>query len=292
VGYPPGGGTDLLARLIGSKLDQKWSKPIIVDNRPGGNGIISAQAAKAARPDGYTLLLASSDHFVLVPNMYSGLPYDPVKDYVPIINVAKQHFVLVVNPSVPAKSLTELVKLIRAQPKLINFASWGEGGGSHLAAEYLKTATKTDFLHVPYKGTAPAIAAVIAGQDISAMFATAASAIPNIKAGKLRGLAVTSNARLSMLPDVPTMGEEGFPNTDMYSWNGLFAPMGTPADVVAKIQSDVATVLGQKDVVDQLQALGLEPVGGSSAEFATQLKHDLTTWGSIVRDAGIRKKEL
>ncbi|HVL57750.1 MAG TPA: tripartite tricarboxylate transporter substrate binding protein [Burkholderiaceae bacterium] len=292
VGFPPGGGTDMLARLVGQKLQERWGQSVIVENRPGGNGIISARAAAAAEPDGYTLYMASSDHLVLVPQQYENLPYDTLRDFAPIIPVANQHMVLVVHPTVPANSVKELIELAKKKPGELNFASWGSGGLSHLTGELFKLTAGIQMVHVPYKGTAPAVTDLLAGRDVSVMFATIASSVPNIKTGKLRGLAITAPERSPVLPEIPTTAEAGYPDFVMFSWNGLFAPAGTPRPIIDKINKDVTEILAMPDVRERLATLGVQASGGTPQAYAQQIRNDLKRWGDVVQRAGIAKERL
>jgi tripartite-type tricarboxylate transporter receptor subunit TctC len=292
VGFPPGGGTDLLSRLVAQKLNEKWGVPVLVDNRPGGNGIIGARAAATAQPDGYTLYMGSSDHLVLVPSQYDGLPYDALKDFVAVVPVANQHLVLVVHPSLSVRSVDELVAYAKANPGKLNFASWGSGALAHLTGEFFQKTTGVSMVHVPYKGTAPAVAELLSGQDVKVMFATIASSTPHIRSGKLRPLALTAAQRSAALPDVPTTAEVGLSGFVMFSWNGLFAPAGTPKEIVDSVNREVLEILRMPDVVARLATLGVEPTGGTPEDFAAFHKSELERWGRIVRDAGIPRQKL
>jgi tripartite-type tricarboxylate transporter receptor subunit TctC len=265
---------------------------VLVDNRAGGNGIIGARAAAAAQPDGYTLYMGSSDHLVLVPSQYDNLPYDPVKDFVAISPVANQHLVLVVHPSLPVSSVDQLIAHAKARPGQLNFASWGTGALAHLTGEFFQKTTGISMVHVPYKGTAPAVTELLSGQDVKVMFATIASSTPHIRAGKLRPLALTAAKRSAALPDVPTTAEVGLAAFVMFSWNGLFAPAGTPKEIVDRINGEVQEILRMPDVLARLSTLGVEPTGGSPEEFGAFVKSELERWGKIVKDAGIERQKV
>ena len=292
LSFPPGGGTDLLGRTVGQRLADKWGQPVVVDNRPGANGIIGARAAMTAEPDGYTLYVGSSDHMILVPNLFENLPYDTVKDFQPVISLANQYYILVVHPSVPATSVKELIALARAKPGQLNFSSPGTGTGGHLTGELFQSLTATKLTHVPYKGSAPAIADLLGGRDVQLSFASMASVVPHIKAGKLRALTITTANRLAAVPEVATTAETGFPSLVIHSWNGVFAPVGTRAELVTRINSEIDAILRMPDVVQMLTSLGLDPTGGAPSQFSDNIKADLQRWAKIIKDAGIKKAQL
>jgi tripartite-type tricarboxylate transporter receptor subunit TctC len=290
--FPPGGGTDFLARLLAQKLTERWGQSVIVDNRPGGNGAIGARAGATADPDGYTLYVGSSDHFVMGPHLIQNLPFDPLKDFVPVTSLANQHAILVVHPSVPANTLKEFVALAKTKPGAINYSSSGNGTFVHLAGELFQGMAGVKLTHIPYKGSGPAIAALLAGDDVTVSFAGMASIVPQIKAGKVRPLAITAPKRTAVLPDVPTTGEEGYPDLLIYSWNGIFVPVGTPRDIINKVSEEINSVLRTPDVIGRFAAVGVEPVGGTPAQFAASFKADYERWGKIIKDVGIDKAPL
>ena len=292
AGYPAGGGTDLQARLIAQKLAEKWGRPVVVDNQAGGMGIISVRAVSSAPPDGYTIYMGASDHLIMLPALYDNLPFDPVKDLVPVSPVANQHVALVVHPSVPARSVKELVALAKSKPGEITFASVGAGSISHLAAELFQTTTGVKLIHVPYKGSAPAFAELMSGQGAAMIFASLATATPHIKSGRMRALALTAAARSAALPDLPTTAEAGLPNFVMYSWNGVFVPVGTPREIVGALNSEIVRILRLPDIVERMSSLGLQPTGSTPDEFAVLIKSDLEKWARIVREAGIQRQQL
>jgi tripartite-type tricarboxylate transporter receptor subunit TctC len=290
--FPPGGGTDFLARLVGQKLSERWGQPVIVDNRPGANGIIGARAGMSAEPDGYTLYVGSSDQLVMGPPLFENLPYDPLKDFVPVTSIANQHVILVVNPALPAKTTKEFVALAKAQPGKYNFSSSGTGTVTHLAGELFQSMAGVKLTHVPYKGSAPAIADLLSGQDIQLSFAAMASIVPQIKAGKVRPLLITATKRTSVLPDVPTAGEEGYAEFIIYSWNGVFVPVGTPREIVVRLSTEINSILKTPEVMERLASVGVEPTGGTPEQFAASFKADSERWAKIIKDAGIEKTKL
>jgi tripartite-type tricarboxylate transporter receptor subunit TctC len=292
LSFPPGGGTDLLGRTVSQRLAERWGQPVVVDNRPGANGIIGARAAMTADPDGYTLYVGSSDHMILVPNLFDNLPYDTVKDFQPVISLANQYYILVVHPSVPANSVKEFIALAKAKPGQLNFSSPGTGTGGHLTGELFQSLTATKLTHVPYKGSAPAIADLLGGRDVQLSFASMASVVPHIKAGKLRALTITTEKRLAAVPDVATTAETGFPTLVIHSWNGVFAPVGTRPELVARVNNEINAILRTPEVIQLLTSLGLDPTGGTPAQFAENVKADLQRWAKIIKDAGIKKAQL
>ena len=292
LSFPPGGGTDILGRTVSLKLTEKWNQSVVVDNRAGGNGVVGARAAISANPDGYTLYVGSSDHMILAPSLFSNLPYDTRRDLLPITSLANQYYILVVHPSVPANSVKEFIALAKAKPGALNFASPGTGTGGHLTGEFFQMMTGVTMTHVPYKGSAPAITDLLGGRDVTTSFASMASVVPHIKSGRLRALALTSTKRLKALPEVITTAEAGLPNLVVYSWNGVFAPIGTPNALVNRVSSDIVAILKMPDVADRLSDLGLDPTGGTPDEFREIIKADLQRWAKIIKDSGIEKSQL
>ena len=292
LSFPPGGGTDILGRTVSAKLSEKWGQSVIVDNRAGGNGVVGARTAIAAAPDGYTLYVGSSDHMILAPNLFSNLPYDTLRDLLPVTSLANQYYILVVHPTVPAKDVKEFIAIAKANPGKLNFVSPGLGTGGHLTGEFFQMMTGVKMTHVPYKGSAPAITDLLGGRDVTTSFASMASVVPHIKSGRLRALFLTSAQRLKALPEVPTTGETGLPNLVIYSWNGVFAPVGTHRVLVNRVSSDISGILKMPDVSERLGSLGLDPTGGTPEEFTKVIRSDLERWGKIIRDSGIEKSQL
>jgi tripartite-type tricarboxylate transporter receptor subunit TctC len=288
VPFAPGGASDLMPRLVGEKLSAMWNQPVVIENRPGAAGNIGMEAGAKSPPDGYTLLSAPNGNLVVNPHMYSKLAYDVFKDLAPVTRISAVQNVLVVNPEVPAKTLKELIALTKAKPGTLNFASPGNGSQAHVAVELLKLRLGLDMVHVPFQGVGPAVKDLLGGR-IQLMVAQVPSALPHIKADKLRALGVASAAPLAALPGVPTIAAEaGLPGFEAVSWYAVMAPAGTPREVIAKIQSDIAKVLQMADVREKLAGMGAEPSGESPADLAARIKKEYDAWGEVVRKAGIK----
>jgi tripartite-type tricarboxylate transporter receptor subunit TctC len=287
VGFTPGGPSDILARALGQKLAERWSQQVVIENRPGAGGNVAAEAVARSGPDGYTWLLGNNSIRATNQTLYRSLPYDPIKDFAPVSLVAVQPNILVVNPQVPANSVAELIALAKKNPGKLNYASSGAGAAAHLTGELFKTMAGVDLVHVPYKGAQPALTDVIAGQ-VQVMFATSASVIPFIKAGKLRGLAVTSARRSPSVPDLPTVSEAGVAGFEAITWHGVVVPAATPAPLVERLNRDIVSVLGQPDLRERLAALGAEVLAGTPREFADYIAAEIPKWSKVVRDSGAR----
>ena len=287
VGYPPGGGTDLVARLIQQPLSTRWGQPVVIDNRPGANAIIAAEAVAKAKPDGYTLLMAYATEVALNPVTEKKLPYDPARDFAPILQLASAPLVLAANPALPAKDVKELVALAKAKPGALSYSSSGSGSVHHFAGELFKLQTGTDILHVPYKGSGPATADAVAGQ-VQLTYASAASVLRFVQAGRLRALAVTSKKRSPQMPEVPSMTEAGLADFELTSWYGLLAPAGTPAAVLAKINADVAAALGSPEMQKSFSAQGLDPAGGTPQAFGEFIRAESAKFARIAKAGNIR----
>jgi tripartite-type tricarboxylate transporter receptor subunit TctC len=287
VPYPAGGVADLLPRMVGEKVSQKWGQPVIVENKPGAAGNIGMGEGARAAPDGYTLVLAPTGNLTVNPSIFPNLPFDVQRDLAPVTLLAQSPNVLVVHPSVPAKSFSELVEYAKANPDKLNFASPGEGSGAHLAGELLKMDAGIQLTHVPYKGLAPAVNDLLGG-NVQVMFAGISTVLQHIRSGKLVALAMASPRRNAQLPDVPTVIESGLPGFDVTSWYGIVVRAGTPPAVIQKIQRDMAEALGSEELKAKLAALGLEPVGNTPEEFDALIKSESRKWGDIVRKAGIK----
>ncbi len=287
VGFPPGGGADFTARLTAQKLSEATGQQVLVDNRAGANGIIATELAAKSPPDGYTLLLGVTATHAINPNVFSKLPYDAVRDFAPVTNVGYTPLILVVNRSLPVTSVQELIALARARPNELNFASAGNGNVTHLAAELFKMMANVKMVHVPYKGSAPAIIDLMAGQ-VALYFDTMPSSIPHVKAGKLRGLAVSSAQRSRTAPAIPTIAEAGVPGYETMTWFGVFAPAATPRDVIIRLNGDIVKSLAQADTQEKLFNQGLEAIGDTPEQFAALLRAEIDKWGKVIRDAGIR----
>jgi tripartite-type tricarboxylate transporter receptor subunit TctC len=285
VGFAPGGPTDIIARLVASKLSQALGQPVIVDNKPGAGSNIATEQVVRAAPDGYTLLVETIANATNM-SVYKNLKYDTQRDLVPIVQFMAAPSVLVVNAKVPATNLKELVALAKSQPGQLNYASTGVGGSPHLAGEMLKYRAGIDIVHIPYKGAGPALNDLLAG-NVSMGFMTALGLPQHLQGGKLRAIAIASQRRSPELPDVPTMAEAGLPNFLVLSWNGLAAPAKTPRVIVDKLNREVNRILAQPDVKKQLESLGGEPVGGTQEEFARFIASEIQSWGAVVKSAGL-----
>jgi tripartite-type tricarboxylate transporter receptor subunit TctC len=287
VPFPPGGPADLLPRLLGPKLTEIWGQPVVVENKPGAGGNIGMDTVAKAAPDGYTLVVGPNGNLVVNPHLYAKLPYDVTRDFVPITLIATFSNVLVVNPDVPAKTVSELIALAKAKPGTVSYGSPGTGSQPHLGGEFLKLMAGIEIVHVPYNGTAPALKDLLGGQ-ITFMFAQTSAALPQIQSGKLRALGVASPRRATLLPDVPTVAESGLPGFEAVSWYALLAPAGTPKEIVTKVQADFARVLQMPDIREKLVAQGGDPVGNTPEQLAAQLKSESARYADVVKRANIR----
>jgi len=286
VGFPAGSSPDITARHLGQKLAESWAKSVVVDNVPGAAGNIAAERVAKAAPDGYTLALAVNAQVIINPSLYK-LPYDPVRDFAPVLQVGVSPNILVVHSVVPAKTFMELVTLARARPGEITFASGGSGSSPHLAAELLKTAAGLDILHIPYKGVIVAVPDLLAGR-VMMMFSPISVVLPLVRDGKLRPLAVTSLRRSPVAPDVPTIDESGYPGFEATVWYGLLAPAGTTATIVRKLHLETVKVLALPEVRAKLADLGMEVIGNSPEEFAAVIKSEIPKWAKLLKDSGIK----
>ncbi len=288
VPYPPGGPLDIMARAIGQKLTEAWNQPVLVDNRAGAGGNIGADLVAKSAPDGYTLLMGAVATHAINPTLYSKIPYDPVKDFAPVALVAQVPNILVVNPAVPATTVRELIDLARAKPGYLNFGSGSTGSTGHLAGELFKAMAGVQMVHIPYKGAAPAMADLLAGQ-VQLMFDNLANSLPNVKAGRLRALAVTTLARSPAMPDLPTIAESGLPGFDLTTWFGLMAPAGTPPEIVARLNAEIVRALNAKDMRERLQKMGAEPLAVNTPEhFAAFIRAEAEKYAKVVKDSGAK----
>jgi len=284
VPYPPGGLTDAVARQVGTALAERVRQPVVIENVPGAGGNIGADKAAKSPADGYTLYIGNNATVGINTLIYKKLAFDPIKDLAPISLIAESQTVLVVHPSLPVKSVAELIALAKAKPGQLNFGSTGTGGLSHLASELLKSAAGLQMTHVPYKGTGPALNDLLGGQ-IQLMFND--TVIPHIKAEKLRALAVTGTRRWSELPAVPTLAELGVPGYETYNWFGILTPAGTPADIIALLNRELVTVMREPAMQAWLQSRGAEAASNSAEEFAAYIRKDLAKWTRVVKETGI-----
>ncbi|HEV2041689.1 MAG TPA: tripartite tricarboxylate transporter substrate binding protein [Casimicrobiaceae bacterium] len=287
VPFPAAGTTDILARAAAQKLTEAFGQSVVVDNRPGAAGNIGSDLVAKSAPDGYTLLMGTVGTHAINPSLYSKMPYDHVKDFVPVVLVAGVPNVLVVNPALPVNSVADLIKLAKDKPGQINFASSGSGTSIHLSGELFKTMAGVDITHVPYKGSSPALIDLIGGQ-VQIMFDNLPSALPQIKAGKLRAIAVTSLKRAPVLPDVPTISESGLPGFEASSWFGVLAPAGTPAPIVARINAEVNKWLQSAEAREKLLSQGAEAAGGSPEQFANHIRAESEKWAKVVKASGAK----
>jgi tripartite-type tricarboxylate transporter receptor subunit TctC len=285
VPYPPGGGTDILSRAIAPRLNEAWGQPVIVDNRGGANGTIGAALVAKAAPDGQTMLVVPIG-FAVNPSLYKDLPYDTVRDFAPVSQLASNPSVLVVHPSLPCRSVKELIALLKAHPGELNYASSGNGSTPHLATELFKLMTGTRMTHVPYKGGGPATIAVVAGQ-VPVYIMSPVQASPHLKSGRLRGLAVTSAMRDPAFPNLPTIAEAGVPGYSMVNWYGLLVPAGTPRSTINRLQFEVGRILRLPEISERLAAEGATVVGSTPEQFAAFLKDETAKYARIVKAAGM-----
>ena len=284
IPYPPGGPTDILGRIVAQNLTEKLGQQVVVENKPGASGMIGADLVAKAPPDGYTLLANASIH-VINPSLYKNPTYDAIKDFTPVSLIADVPLVLVVAPGVPVKSVKDLIALGKSSSGKLNFASSGNAAAPHLAGEAFKIATGVDMQHVPYKGSGPALTDLMGGQ-VQLMFDSLPSSISHVKSGKLRAIAVTTAKRASALPNVPTIAESGVPGFDISTWYGIWAPAGTPKEIVNRLSGEIAKIVKIPDVRERLAGLGAEPVGNSPDEFAAYCRSELAKWAKIVKASG------
>jgi tripartite-type tricarboxylate transporter receptor subunit TctC len=285
VTVPPGGAADFIARLVGGKISESLGQPVVVENRGGAGGTIAADAVAKAAPDGYTLLQNSITTHGVGPHLYTKLPYDPVKDFAPVSGLALLPLIMAVNADLPFRNVQELIS--HSKSNALNFASSGNGGAPHMAAELFKSVTGAPLTHVPYKGSGPAVADLVGGR-VQIMFDAAPSLIAHIRSGRLRVLGAASTERNRLLPEVPTFGELGYPKVAVSLWYGLLAPAGTPKPVVEKLNREAARALTSPDVRDKLQAQGAEPMPGTSEAFASFMQEEMAKWAPVVKQAGVK----
>ena len=281
-----GGGLDVVARLVAQELSQKWGVQVLVDNRPGANGIIGLEAVAKSKPDGYTILGGFTSPLMVNPHVYKTLPYDTFRDFAPITQLVTNTLVLVVNPHLPVRSVKELVALARSRPGQVVYGSFGIGNLTHLANVLLAGETGVKLTHVPYKGETPSVTDTVSGQVVMS-WATSAGAGPHIHSGRLRLLATGGARRATAWPDTPTMVEQGYPNVQVTGWSALLAPAATPPDIIERFQRDSAQYLLRPDIREKLSAAGAEPVGSTAPQFTSFIKAEYDKWGRVVKQAGI-----
>ena len=283
--YPPGGSTDVVARIIAPKFQESTGQPWIIDNRPGAQGIIGSEVVARAAPDGYTLLMFTGSH-TIHPSIYPKMPYALVRDFAPVTLTSATTNILVVHPTVPARSVKELTAIARSKPGILNYSSAGTGSTTHMAMELFKSMARVDFVHIPYKGAAPAVLDLVGGH-VDLMFAPLPVMLPHIKSGRVRPIAVSTAQRTGALPAIPTVAESGLAGFEATNAVGVLAPAATPRDVVVKLNAEIVRILRLPDVRERLLGLGAEPVGNSPEQFAAWLKEDIARWAKIVKDANI-----
>lgn len=288
VPFPPGGVTDRLGRVLAQKMQEAWGQPAVVENRPGASGMIAAEAVAKAAPDGYTLMMGHIGTHAINASLFSKLPYDPVRDFAPISLLVSVPNILLLHPSVPASSVQDLIALARARPGTLNFASPGSGTSGHMSAELLKSMAGIDIVHVPYKGPGPALQDLLAGQ-VNMLFDTVASSLPQVRAGKAKGLAVTTRERAAIAPDIPTMAESGVRGYEIAPWFAAFAPAGTPAPIVAKLQGEMARILEQPDVRNAfVNQQGMTLIASTPDALAAHVRREIAKWAKVVKETGAR----
>ena len=289
VAFPPGGGTDIVARLLGQKLGEAWGQPVVVENRAGAAGIIGTELAAKSAPDGYTLFMGTLGNLAVNPHLYPKMTVDPSRDFMPLTQVVAVNFVMVAHPSLAAKNVPELIALANARPGQINYASSGAGGAPHLGAELFQSMASVKLVHVAYKGSGPSFNDLLGGQ-VSLTCDSLVQALPYIRTGRLNALAVLGAKRSPLLPDVPTVGES-VPGFELTNWFGLVVPAGTPPERVAKLYADVAKALQHKDVGEKLSEMGADPVGSTPAEFGAFMKSESAKWARLIKEANIRAEQ-
>jgi len=287
VPFAPGGATDVVARLISTRLTEVLGKPVVVENRPGAGGTIGSGLVAKAAPDGHTLLMGTIATHGIGPSLYPNIPYDALRDFIPVTQAASQVYVVVVHPSVPATSLAQLIELAQAKPGSLTYASAGSGTAAHLFAELFKTKSRLDLVHVPYRGAGPAMADLVAGQ-VSMTFDVLLTTLTHIQAGSLRPLAVTSARRAAVLPDVPTLAEAGIKDYDAVGWNGVFLPAATPPEIVARLAKEIRAILNEPAVKSRITEQGAEVVASSPDEFAGFVRDEIARWAEVVRATNTR----
>jgi tripartite-type tricarboxylate transporter receptor subunit TctC len=286
VPYPPGGFNDTLGRTLAAKFTEAWGQPAVVENKPGANTVIGVDYVAKSAPDGYTLLIVAFP-FAVTPSLLKNMPYDTVKDFAPIAWAAVSPNALVVNPNVPVKSVAELIALAKAKPGSLSYASTGNGSSNHISMELFKSLAGVDIVHIPYKGSGPAVTDLLGGQ-VHVMFDNAPNVMPHVKAGKLRALGMSGAKRSSFAPDIPTVAESGVPGYEVAVWFGVVAPAGTPREIIQKLNAEVLKILAMPDVRERFLSQGVEPVGSTPEQFGEHIKSQMAKWGKVVQDAGVK----
>jgi tripartite-type tricarboxylate transporter receptor subunit TctC len=286
VPYTPGGSTDIVARVVGQKLGEALRAQVVIDNRPGAGGNIGVEAAAKSAPDGYTLVMGHIGTFAVNPALYAKLPYDPVRDFAPISLAAIVPNLLVVHPSLPVKSVKDLIALSRSRPGQLNYGSSGPGGTPYLAVEYFKLMAKLDIVQIPYKGAAPMIVDLIGGQ-LALTITGIPPLLPHVKAGRLRPLAVATSKRLPLLPDLPTIAEAALPGYEATSWYGVLAPAATPKEIIARLNAEIVKSIANPDTAERLSGEGAQPTASTPEQFGAFIKSEIARWGKVIKGAGV-----
>lgn len=284
--FPPGGSTDIVARIVGQKITESWGQQVLVDNRPGGGGNVAAEAVARAAPDGYTLFQVNVAN-AIGASLYPKLNYSLIGDFAPVTQLAATPYVLLAHPSVPAKSTRELVALAKARPGQLNYASAGAGSATHLSGELLKSMAGVNIIHVPYRGTGPAVTALLSG-EIELYFAAVPAAVPMVKTGRLRPLGVTSARRAALMPQVPTIAEGGLKGYETGTWHGVLVPAATPRDIALQLSTEIVRILNMPEVREKLVAQGLDPVGDTPEQFGAYIRAEIAKWAKVVAASGAR----
>ncbi len=284
--FPPGGSTDIVARIVGQKITESWGQQVLVDNRPGGGGNVAAEAVARAAPDGYTLFQVNVAN-AIGASLYPKLNYSLTGDFAPVTQLAATPYVLLAHPSVPAKSTRELVALAKARPGQLNYASAGAGSATHLSGELLKSMAGVNIIHVPYRGTGPAVTALLSG-EIELYFAAVPAAVPMVKTGRLRPLGVTSARRAALMPQVPTIAEGGLKGYETGTWHGVLVPAATPRDIALQLSTEIVRILNMPEVREKLVAQGLDPVGDTPEQFGAYIRTEIAKWAKVVAASGAR----
>jgi tripartite-type tricarboxylate transporter receptor subunit TctC len=287
VAFPPGGGTDIIARTVAQKLAERIAQQVVVDNRPGAGGNIGTDIVAKSAPDGYTLLMGSAGPLAINASLFKTLPFDPIRDLAPVTLAASTPNVLVVHPSLKVSTVKELIELAKAEPGQINFASSGFGTPAQLAGELFNSMAHVKLVHVPYKGASPALADLLGGQ-VQVMFSTMPPALPHVKDGKLRALAVTSLKRSPAAPDLPTLDESALPGFEASTWHGVVLPAGTPSEIIARLNREIVAILHLPEVVERLSSQGAEALGSTPEEFAAYIRSETAKWARVVRESGAK----
>jgi len=285
--YTPGGGVDALFRPLAQKMGEGLKQQIVVDNRPGANGMIGMEAAAKAPPDGYTLVVSTTGALAMNVSVYKKIPFDPVKDYVPISNYAESAFILAAHPSVPAKNIRELIALAKAKPEQLTYASFGIGSSAHLGMEMLGMMGSVKMIHVPYKGSVPMVTDLVAGHVMLSLDSMQ-SIMPVIRDRRVKAIGIAAAKRSPAAPDIPTMAESGLPGFEVGSWYGLLAPAGTPREIITRLHSEVVKAVGSAEVRERFQSFGSEPLGNTPEEFTAQIKADIAKWAKVAKTANVR----